>query len=159
MTGRAPSPASVVATQLGPAGLGLIPGAGAITGAVDPRQIAGEVDRARVTISARLRSHEDVQLVLSPLRALTPVFLRDLAEAARRHPWVVLFFDTYELTLPALLDVWLRDVLVSDRYGELPANVLVVLAGQGQLDARCWQDWLDLVNALPLHSFVRGGIH
>ncbi|MFF3129129.1 tetratricopeptide repeat protein [Streptomyces sp. NPDC057908] len=153
VTGRAPSPFSVVASQLGLAGLGLIPGAGAIAGAVDPHQIASGVDRTRVTISARLRSHEDVQLALSPLRALTPVFLRDLAEAARRHLWVVLFFDTYELTGP-LLDVWLRDVPVSDRYGELPANVLVVLAGQGQLDARCWQDWLDFVNDLPLQVFT-----
>ncbi|MET7802764.1 tetratricopeptide repeat protein, partial [Streptomyces decoyicus] len=65
----------------------------------------------------------------------------------------MLFFDTYELTGP-LLDVWLRDVLVSDRYGELPANVLVVVAGQGQLDARCWLDWLDLVNDLPLQVFT-----
>ncbi|MET7802436.1 AAA family ATPase, partial [Streptomyces decoyicus] len=81
VAGRAPSPSSIVASQLGLAGLGLIPGAGAIAGAVDPHQIASGVDRARVTISARLRSHEDVQLVLSPLRALTPVFLRDLAEA------------------------------------------------------------------------------
>ncbi|MEV5732212.1 tetratricopeptide repeat protein [Streptomyces sp. NPDC052292] len=65
----------------------------------------------------------------------------------------MLFFDTYERTGP-MLDAWLRDVLVSDRYGQLPANVLVVLAGQTQLDPQYWGDWLDLVTDLPLGIFT-----
>ncbi|MDQ0710738.1 hypothetical protein QFZ55_000190 [Streptomyces luteogriseus] len=115
----------------------MIPGVGAFTGAVDPNQVAAGADLLKALLSARLRSHGDVQIVLSPLTILTPAFLQDLAEVAQRRPWVVLFFDTYQRTGP-LLDVWLRDVLVSDRYGELPANVLVVLAGQSRLESRCW---------------------
>ncbi|MGP8303384.1 tetratricopeptide repeat protein [Streptomyces inhibens] len=150
---QGPSPSSVIASQLGLAGLGMIPGVGAFTGAVDPKQVAAGADRVKALLSAQLRSHDDVQLVLSPLQTLTPVFLQGLAEAAACRPWVVLFFDTYERTGP-LLDVWLRDMLVTERYGQLPANVLLVLAGQPRPDARCWGDWLDLVTDLPLDVFT-----
>ncbi|MEW2413925.1 tetratricopeptide repeat protein [Streptomyces sp. NPDC046866] len=149
----APSPSSVVASQLGLAGLGLIPGVGPFAGAVDPNQVAAGADRVKALLSTRLRSHGDVELVLSPLDALTPVFLEELAGVARKHPWIVLFFDTYERTGP-MLDTWLRDILVSDRHGELPANVLVVLAGQSRLAARCWEDWQDLVTDWPLEVFT-----
>ncbi|MFD6184339.1 tetratricopeptide repeat protein [Streptomyces goshikiensis] len=149
----APSPSSVIASQLGLVGLGMIPGVGAFTGAVDPHQVAAGADRVKALLSTRLRTHGDVELVLSPLDALTPVFLEELSDVARRHPWVVLFFDTYERTGP-MLDTWLRDVLVSERYGELPANVLVTLAGQSRLAARCWEDWHDLVTDWPLEVFT-----
>ncbi|MGX4737151.1 tetratricopeptide repeat protein [Kitasatospora griseola] len=149
----APSPGSVIASRVGLVGLGLIPGVGAFTGALDANQVAAGAEQLKGMLSARFRSHEDVQLVLSPVRALAPVFLQELAEIAQRRSWVVLFFDTYERTGP-MLDTWLRDVLVSDRYGELPANVLVVLAGQGRLDTQCWGDWLDLVADLPLDVFT-----
>ncbi|WP_404869629.1 tetratricopeptide repeat protein [Kitasatospora griseola] len=149
----APSPGSVIASRVGLVGLGLIPGVGAFAGALDANQVAAGAEQLKGMLSARFRSHEDVQLVLSPVRALAPVFLQELAEIAQRRSWVVLFFDTYERTGP-MLDTWLRDVLVSDRYGELPANVLVVLAGQGRLDTQCWGDWLDLVADLPLDVFT-----
>ncbi|MFD8300462.1 tetratricopeptide repeat protein [Streptomyces bauhiniae] len=149
----APSPSSVIGSQLALVGLGMIPGVGAFTGAVDPNQVAAGADRFKALLSNRLRSPEDVQLVLSPLQMLTPVFLKGLTEAAARRPWLVLFFDTYERTGP-LLDAWLRDILVTERYGQMPANVLVVLAGQPQLDAQCWGDWLDLVTDLPLEVFT-----
>ncbi|WP_405553551.1 tetratricopeptide repeat protein [Streptomyces sp. NBC_01171] len=149
----APSPSSMIGSQLALVGLGMIPGVGAFTGAVDPNQVAARADRFKALLSNRLRSPEDVQLVLSPLQVLTPVFLKGLTEAAARRPWLVLFFDTYERTGP-LLDAWLRDILVTERYGQMPANVLVVLAGQPQLDAQCWGDWLDLVTDLPLEVFT-----
>lgn len=148
-----PSPSSMLASQLGLAGLGLIPGVGAFTGVVDPHQVAAGADRVKALLSTRLRNHGDVELVLSPLDTLTPVFLEELAEVARKHPWIVLFFDTYERTGP-MLDTWLRDVLVSERYGEFPANVLVTLAGQSKLAPRTWEDWHDLVTDWPLEVFT-----
>ncbi|MET9323645.1 tetratricopeptide repeat protein [Streptomyces sp. NPDC003038] len=148
-----PSPSSVIASQLGLVGLGMIPGVGAFTGAVNPNQVAAGADRVKALLSTRLRSHGDVELVLSPLDALTPVFLEELTEVARRHPWIVLFFDTYERTGP-MLDAWLPDVLGTERYGELPANVLVTLAGQSRLAARTWEDWHDLVTDWPLDVFT-----
>ncbi|WP_070016776.1 tetratricopeptide repeat protein [Streptomyces nanshensis] len=131
----------------------MVPGLGAFAGAVDPHQIAVGADRLRAMLSARFRNQDDVQLVLSPLHVLTPVLLEDLHEAAQRTPWITLFFDTYERTGP-VLDVWLRDVLFTERYGSLPANVLVVLAGQNRLDTRCWGDHLEFVTDLPLEVFT-----
>ncbi|CAM5441952.1 hypothetical protein SSPIM334S_01072 [Streptomyces spiroverticillatus] len=148
-----PSPSSTVAAQVGLVGLGMVPGLGAFVGAVDPQQVAQGADRLRAALGARLRSQDDVRLVLDPVRTLTPVFLEELAEAARKRPWLVLFFDVYERTGPAL-DEWLRDIAFDEVHGELPANVQLVLSGQGRLDARCWGDWLDLVAEVPLEVFT-----
>jgi tetratricopeptide (TPR) repeat protein len=155
--GNGPGPSaslsSTVVVQAGLTGLGLLPGMGPIAGAMDPQQLAQNADRVRVALSARLRSHADVQLVMSPVQTLTPAFLEDLAEVAERHPWVVLFFDVFEQTGP-VLDTWLRDILVGEAYPGLPLNVLAVLSGQGRLDTRCWGDHLDLVAEVPLTVFT-----
>ncbi|MFE2216240.1 tetratricopeptide repeat protein [Streptomyces canus] len=145
-------PASVAA-QVGLVGLGMVPGVGAFAGAVDPQQIAQGADRLRAALGARLRSHDDVRLVMDPVRVLTPVFLEDLAEAARRRPRTVLFFDVYERTGP-VLDEWLRDIAFGDVHGVLPANVQIVLSGQGRLAARIWNDWFDLITEVPLEVFT-----
>ncbi|MEV7982471.1 tetratricopeptide repeat protein [Streptomyces sp. NPDC086519] len=147
------SVSSMVMAQAGLAGLGLVPGLGAVAGAMDPQQLAQSTDRLRAALSARLRNHDDVQLVLSPVQTLTPVFLRDLAEAAERHDWMVLFFDVFEQTGP-VLNTWLRDVLTGEEYGELPVNLVAVLSGQGRLDTRCWGDHLELVAEVPLEVFT-----
>ncbi|WP_328980487.1 tetratricopeptide repeat protein [Streptomyces canus] len=151
--GPAASASSTVAAQASLAGLGLLPGMGAVAGAMDPQQLARAADRLRATLGTRFRSHTDAQLVLSPLRLLTPVFMEDLAGVAERRPWIVLFFDVLEQTGP-LLNEWVCDVLVGDEYGELPANVLAVLSGQDRLDTRCWGDHLDLVADIPLEVFT-----
>lgn len=151
--GTDPSTGSLLMAQAGLAGLRLLPGVGAVTGALDPRQVAQGADRLRGLLSAWLRSHGEVELVMSPLEALTPVFVREMSAVADRVPCLTLFFDTYERTGP-LLDVWLRDMLVSDRYGPLAPNVVVTLAGQGDLDRRCWADYLDCVTQLPLDAFT-----
>ncbi|MFF8929109.1 tetratricopeptide repeat protein [Streptomyces longwoodensis] len=148
------SPGSTVVAQAGLAGLGLVPGLGPVVGALDAQQLAQGTDRLRAMLSARLRNHDDVQLVMSPVRVLTPVFLDDLAEAARRRPWIVLFFDVYEQTGP-VLDEWLSDVLVRpDTYPDLPTNLVVVLSGRGPLGSRHWADSLDLVAQVPLEVFT-----
>ncbi|WP_159050172.1 tetratricopeptide repeat protein [Streptomyces sp. MMG1533] len=147
-----PTPSSMIGSQLALAGLGMIPGVGAFAGILDPSQVALGTDRIKSLLSARLRNHEDVELVATPVQVLTPSFLRGLTEISERRPWLVLFFDTYERIGPSL-DFWLRDILVSERYGRMPANVLIVLAGQSELNPNCWGDWLDLVTVLPLDVF------
>ncbi|MEV0989810.1 hypothetical protein [Streptomyces sp. NPDC049949] len=144
-----PSPSSVIASQLGLVGLGMLPGVGAFTGAVDPNQVAAGADRVKALLSTRLRSHGDVELVLSPLDALTPVFLEELGEVARKHPWIVLFFDTYERTGP-MLDTWLRDVLGSDRVLGRYDEALADLAEAADLD--CGNAWTHYETAVVLHA-------
>jgi Tfp pilus assembly protein PilF len=148
-----PSAGSMAVARAGLAGLGLIPGVGAFAGVVDPGQLAQGADRLRTGLSARFRSHEDVQLVLSPESVLTPVLTRELTAAAASVPWIVLCFDTYERT-GAFLDGWLYDVMTTDRYGALPATVVVVTAGQHPLDAARWGGFADFTADLPLHPFT-----
>ncbi|MFJ2831409.1 tetratricopeptide repeat protein [Streptomyces sp. NPDC087263] len=152
--GGEPSAASMAAARAGLVGLGLVPVVGAFTGALDPAQLAQGADRLRAGLSARFRTQEDVQLVVSPERVLTPVILRELAEAADQVPWLVLVFDTYERTRP-FLDAWLHDVMTTDRYGAaLPANLVVVTAGQHRLDPARWGGLADFVTEVPLGPFT-----
>ncbi|OKI03467.1 hypothetical protein A6A06_39005 [Streptomyces sp. CB02923] len=148
-----PSPGSMIIAQAGVAGIGLIPGVAPFAGAMDTTRLARGTDRLRSRIGARLRNHDDVQLVLSPVEVLTPVFVRELSAAADAAPVVALFFDTYEATGP-LLDTWLRDILFSDRYGPLAQNVMVTLSGRDPLDRRCWADHLEHVTDVPLDAFT-----
>ncbi|MER5867460.1 tetratricopeptide repeat protein [Kitasatospora sp. NPDC002040] len=148
-----PSVAGTLAAQVGLVGLGAVPVVGALAGALEPQQVALGADRLRGLLSARLRSHDDVQLVLTPVPLLTPVFLAELTELARQRPWVALFFDTWERTAP-VLDGWLRELLVDGGHGELPLNVVVVLAGQRRLDPRVWAGAMDLVAEVPLEVFT-----
>ncbi|BDH16215.1 hypothetical protein HOK021_73940 [Streptomyces hygroscopicus] len=148
-----PSPVSLVAAQASLTGLGMVPGLGPFVGAVDATAVAHSAERLRSALSGRLRSHHDVQLLLSPLESLTPAFVQDLDDAAERRSWVVLFFDTYERAGP-VLDTWLHDLLIAERYGSLPVNVLAVLAGQGRLNSACWGSDLALVQDVPLEVFT-----
>lgn len=144
-----PSASSLLAARLGLIGLGMVPGMGPVAGVMDAGQLAEGGDRFRAAVRARLNRFDDEQLVTEPVRVLTPVFLRDLAQAAGRAPWVVLFFDTYERNR-AVLDTWLRSLVLEETHGELPMNVVVVLAGQGELDA----EWADSVVEMPLEVFT-----
>ncbi|MFJ8936450.1 tetratricopeptide repeat protein [Streptomyces sp. NPDC102365] len=148
-----PSPGSMVAARAGLIGLGLVPGAGAFAGAVDAAQLARGADRLRVGLGMRLRSPEDVRMVMSPERVLTPVFLRELTEAAGSVPWIVLFFDAYEKTAP-VLDRWLRDVMTTTRYGVLASRVVVVTAGQHALNAVGWGEFAEVIAEWPLGNFT-----
>ncbi|MFF0559605.1 tetratricopeptide repeat protein [Streptomyces sp. NPDC004266] len=148
----APSPAARATAQAALTGLGMLPVVGTFAGALDPGQIAEGADRLRTVLSARLRSHDDVRLVLDPLSVLTPVFVTEVGRIATEVPWVALFLDTYERTAP-FLDRWLCDLLAGERYGALPGNVVVTLAGQRSLDPVHWADWADLVVDLPLAPF------
>ncbi|WP_255950126.1 tetratricopeptide repeat protein [Streptomyces odontomachi] len=147
------SASSTILAQAGLVGLGMLPGVGAFAGRMDPQKVAQGTDRLRALLNTRLRNHDDVQLVLSPVQVLTPAFLKDLAEAAERRRWLVLFFDVFERTGPVLND-WLSEMLIGEEYGALPVNVVAVLSGQGPLDARCWGDHLDLVTDVPLDVFT-----
>ncbi|MFK4102981.1 tetratricopeptide repeat protein [Streptomyces sp. NPDC019531] len=130
-----------------------LPGASLVTRALPADRLAQGADRLRAGLGARFRNPDDVDLVLTPERVLTPVLLGELRAAASAVPWIVLFFDTYERTGP-FLDPWLYDVLTKPReHGRLPAAVVVVTAGQRPLDASRWSG-LDVVAEVPLAPFT-----
>ncbi|MEV2193679.1 tetratricopeptide repeat protein [Streptomyces phaeochromogenes] len=148
-----PSAGSMATAQAGLIGLGLVPGVGAFAGAVDPFQVAHGTDRLRAALSARFRNYDEVQLVLEPLSVLTPVFVAELDRVADDAPWIALFFDTYERTAP-FLDSWLLDLITTNRYGALPANVVVTLAGQHGPNLTRWADYAGFVTEIPLEPFT-----
>ncbi|MEU6374381.1 tetratricopeptide repeat protein [Streptomyces sp. NPDC046909] len=148
-----PSAGSMAVSQAGLIGLGMVPVLGAFAGAVDPAQIAHSTDRLRAALSARFRNHDDVRLVLEPLKVLTPVFVEELSRVAADTPWIALFFDTYERTSP-FLDPWLLDLITTDRYGALPANAVITLAGQHGPDPARWTDYAAFVTEFALEPFT-----
>ncbi|AYC40551.1 hypothetical protein DWG14_04816 [Streptomyces griseorubiginosus] len=148
-----PSAGSLAVARAGLVGLGMVPGVGAFAGVLDAGQLAQGADRLRAGLSARLRTQEDVQLVLHPERVLTPVLLRELTDAAATAPWIVLFFDTYERTGP-FLDGWLHETMTGDRHGTLPATVVVVTAGQRPFDTARWGAFADFMTDVPLGPFT-----
>ncbi|WRZ92323.1 tetratricopeptide repeat protein [Streptomyces sp. NBC_01007] len=148
-----PSAGSLTVARAGLVGLGMVPGVGALAGALDPAQLAQGADRLRAGLSARLRNQEDVQLVLSPQGVLTPVLVGELREVASAVPWTVLFFDTYERTGP-FLDPWLHAVMTTLEHGRLPGTVIVVTAGQRPFDTLRWGGFTDFVTDLPLGPFT-----
>ncbi|MGW0422554.1 tetratricopeptide repeat protein [Streptomyces sp. NPDC003015] len=152
-----PEPASAGSRMAVDVGLGALeaalPGAGLVTRALPADRLAQGADRLRAGLGARFRNLDDVDLVLTPERVLTPVLLGELRAAASAVPWIVLFFDTYERTGP-FLDPWLYDVLTKPReHGRLPVAVVVVTAGQRPLDSARWGG-LDSVAEVPLAPFT-----
>ncbi|GGZ95591.1 tetratricopeptide repeat protein [Streptomyces bluensis] len=149
-----PSAGSTAVARVATAALGYVPVVGPLASAgVDPAQLARGVDQMRTGIGTRFRNQEDARLVREPEQMLTPVLLREVREAAVDVPWIVLFLDTYERTGP-VLDRWLHDVLATDRYGDVPDNLLVVTAGQYPLDTVRWSDVADFVTDVPLGPFT-----
>ncbi|GAA3440353.1 tetratricopeptide repeat protein [Kutzneria kofuensis] len=135
--------------RAGLAAAGEVPVVGAFTKAIDARSAAEDVDKLRVFLSRKLRSHDDVQLLLSPSEVLTPALVRDLGAVDKP---LALFFDTYERTSP-FLDQWLRDLLAG-KYGPLPPEIVFVVAGQRPLDLNLWGDYLSVRTDLPLEVFT-----
>ncbi|MFD9717396.1 tetratricopeptide repeat protein [Streptomyces sp. NPDC059076] len=148
----APTTGSLVVAQAGLIAMGLVPGAGALTGAIDPNRIAHATDNARAALSRHFGKQEDVALVLDPVKALTPVFLAELERIADRVPWIAFFFDTYERT-SAFLDPWLCDLLAS-RHGPVPGNCLITTSGQRPLNLHVWSDHAGLITEIPLSPFT-----
>ncbi|WP_328582681.1 tetratricopeptide repeat protein [Streptomyces sp. NBC_00370] len=150
---QGPTAGSLAVAQAGLVGLGMVPGVGALTGAVDPAQLARGADHVRAALGTRTSRQEDARLLTDPLRVLTPTLVAELDRVASQAPWIAVFFDTYERTGP-FLDTWLRDLVIGGPYGSLPANAVITLSGQGPLAPNCWADCADLVTEVPLTPFT-----
>jgi tetratricopeptide (TPR) repeat protein len=137
------------ATRAGVEALRSVPGIGALAAVVDSDALADQADQLRRFLGAKLR-HEDVQMLLSPVDVLSPVFVREIAEGVQGRP-LVLFIDTYERT-GLFLDGWLLAVL-EGRYGQLPADTVLAIAGRDPLDRGRWSPYLSVLADMPLSPF------
>lgn len=151
--GTGPSPGALAAAQAGLIAAGAIPVVGALAGGIDPAVVARGAGGLRAVFGGRARQAEEARLLAEPVQVLTPVFVAELDRVADAVPWIALFLDTYERTAPQL-DRWLADLFTPGRYGELPANLVLTLAGQRRLDPAHWGDRGRLVADVPLGPFT-----
>lgn len=141
------------AVRVGLRAAGDVPVVGPFTKELNPDVVAEQADRLRVYLSRKLKSQQDVRLLLAPVDELTPVFAADLRAVAEEQP-LALLFDTFERT-GAFLNQWLLDLL-SDRHGGLPPDLVLVVAGQHPLDVNVWGDYLGIRCDIALEVFTDG---
>jgi len=98
-------------------------------------EAASHIGELASFVTRRLTNKDEVRLVLEPVEVLTPLFLQDLQNVLEHH-LVTLFFDTYEQT-SEYLDGWLRR-MIDGRYGSVPGNVIITIAGRHELDKNHW---------------------
>jgi tetratricopeptide (TPR) repeat protein len=139
------------AVRIGLRAAGDVPFIGAVAEELNADVVASQVDRLRAFLSQKFRSHSEVQRLMAPVEALTPVFLAELTAVAGRSP-IALFFDTYERT-STYLEGWLLDLLAG-RHGTLPGNLVLTISGQSPLDINRWGDYLGIRADLPLEVFT-----
>lgn len=127
----------------------VLPGVGGLAAAVDGDVLADQADQMRRFLGAKLR-HEDVRMLLSPVDALTPLFVHELAAGGRERE-IALFLDAYERTGPFLED-WLLAIF-EGKYGRLPARFVVSIAGRDPLNRSGWSPYLGVLADVPLMPF------
>ncbi|MFI6372558.1 tetratricopeptide repeat protein [Streptomyces sp. NPDC050546] len=141
------SVSSRVVAQAALGAVSLIPGAAPVAAMASPDAAAQGLDRLRSGARTRPRRAR-----ASDAAEVSRAFVSELGRLCGRHPWVVLFLDTWEVT-GRYLDGWLRDLL-EDAFGPLPVNVMVVLAGRDELAEREWAPLRALVADVPLDVFT-----
>ncbi|MBB0242741.1 tetratricopeptide repeat protein, partial [Streptomyces alkaliphilus] len=138
---------------LGVAGLALMGDpTGVVAAGLGADQLARGLDWAWA-VRTRIKDQGEAQLVLDPVGELTPVFVEDLTEVARDRRSVVVILDVWERIGPGV-EEWVRDVVAGERYGELPLNVIVVMAGQSALTPGVWGEMAREVVQVSLEPFT-----
>jgi tetratricopeptide (TPR) repeat protein len=128
-----------------------IPGSGVVTPFLDEDAISSQAGEWASYVAKKIGNKDEVRLVQEPVETLTPLFLQDLCKLAEQKN-LLLIFDVYERTSP-FLDSWFSELL-EGRHGDLPANLLLAIAGRDELDKNRWADWEGAIARLPLNPFT-----
>ncbi len=128
-----------------------VPVGGAVFDFIDEDAVASQAGEWASYVAKKLSNKDEVRLIQEPVEVLTPLFLQDISKLAEKSG-VALFFDTYEST-DDFLDNWLREIL-EGRYGEVPLNILVIIAGRQELDKNHWAPYEGLMIRFPLEPFT-----
>jgi tetratricopeptide (TPR) repeat protein len=128
-----------------------VPVGGAVFDFIDEDAVASQAGEWASYVAKKLTNKDEVRLIQEPVEVLTPLFLQDISKLAEKSG-VALFFDTYESTND-FLDNWLREIL-EGRYGEVPLNILVIIAGRQELDKNYWAPYEGLMIRFPLEPFT-----
>lgn len=128
-----------------------VPVGGAVFDFIDEDAVASQAGEWASYVAKKLTNKDEVRLIQEPVEVLTPLFLQDISKLAEKSG-VALFFDTYECT-EDFLDNWLREIL-EGRYGDVPLNILVIIAGRQELDKNHWAPYEGLMIRFPLEPFT-----
>ncbi len=137
-------------------GLGLaksVPGGDLAAEVIDPAAAAKQLEQLQTYLAAKFKRQADIRLLLDPAEELTKPFVEDLWRVPESRQ-IALFFDTFERTAP-VLEPWLLNLL-SGRYGDLPQNLVLTMAGQFPLDEAKWNRHAPLVHETELRPFTDG---
>jgi tetratricopeptide (TPR) repeat protein len=99
----------------------------------------------------RKSTSKDKELIQKPIDILTPLLISDINDITEKRT-IVLFIDAYERS-GIFLDPWLRGIF-QDKYGSLPANIVITVAGQNELDRNLWSPFETLIAYIPLEAFT-----
>ncbi len=129
----------------------VVPGAGLVLDIVDDDALAEHVSSWVEHVRRKLTNKDEVRLVLDPIGTLTPIFLQELMRGSQGQD-IVLFFDTYENT-SGFIDPWLR-AMFDGRFGPIPANMVLAIAGREELNRNSWVDYESLIARINLQPFT-----
>lgn len=127
-----------------------IPIGGTVFSLIDEDKLAIQVGEWAEYVRHKLTNKDEVHLILEPEEVLTPLFLEELRAIADER-LICLFFDTYERT-EIFLDPWLRSIL-DGNYGDVPANLIIVIAGRDPLNHNLWLPYEGLAVRISLEQF------
>lgn len=127
-----------------------VPGSGMVLDMVDEDAISESLGEWADYVRRRLTNKDEVHLILQPEEVLTPLFLDEVGNITEDKT-VVVFFDTFERT-SAYLDSWLRDLLIG-RFGDVPADIIMVIAGRDELDRNDWLAFEGVTAHISLEPF------
>lgn len=150
LAAEGPSSAGRIAAGVGLAVAQSLPVVGPLASAVSAEEVSQAASRMGAAMSERARTSDSAPL--TPAAALGKPFVDLLNRLSQDVPWLVLFFDTYERT-EVFLGTWLLD-LVAGSHGDLPANLVLVVAGQRRLHPGTWAPYLDAMAYVPLQPFT-----
>ncbi|MGW0892032.1 hypothetical protein [Saccharopolyspora sp. NPDC002578] len=132
-----------------------MPGLTAVTDEYASDEIAARLEQTRAFLAGKFRTHDQARLLLSPVAELSPLLVEDMRKLAEHRP-LALFVDNYEHTA-ALLEPWLLRLL-EGRFGELPMNLVLVVAGQHPLDVNNWGEYAPITQNWHLEPFTQDEI-
>jgi len=128
-----------------------IPGAGGLVKMVDKEAWASKAGELAEYIKKGWSNEDEAQLLLEPLKVLTPLFLEDLWDISDKKN-LILFIDTYEET-SFFLDEWLRDLL-NGEYGRTSDNLVLVISGRAEVNPNDWAPFNDFKCRISLEPFT-----
>ncbi|MEP7141230.1 MAG: tetratricopeptide repeat protein [Ferruginibacter sp.] len=129
----------------------LIPAGEIIGSFIDEESISSSLGDWADFVRKKIVNKDEVELVLEPLKILSPLFWKGISRHACTKKFMCFCIDTFEETA-VILEDWLLEVL-DNKYGDIPANILFIIAGRNELNPNKWSALNDFTQYIPLEPF------